>query len=69
MWNADQNLVAVKALDLESIIAQARVEYSGAHLSVGASAGGVALRAGITAAELIAEADRAMYARKKAKRA
>ncbi|WP_168197910.1 GGDEF domain-containing protein [Pseudolabrys sp. FHR47] len=68
MWNADQNLVAAKALDLEAIIAQARIEYSGANLSVGASAGGVALRAGITAAELIAEADRAMYARKKSKR-
>ncbi len=69
MWNADQNLVAAKALELETIIAQARIEYNGANLSVGASAGGVALRAGITAAELIAEADRAMYARKKAKRA
>jgi GGDEF domain-containing protein len=69
MWNADQHLVAAKALDLETIIARARIEFSGANLSVGASAGGVALRAGISAAELIAEADRAMYARKKAKRA
>ncbi|MFH2016548.1 MAG: GGDEF domain-containing protein [Pseudomonadota bacterium] len=68
MWNADQNLVAAKALELETIIAQARVEYNGAHLSVGASAGGVALKAGVTAADLIAAADRAMYARKKAKR-
>lgn len=69
MWNADEILVASKALELETIIARARVEFNGAQLSVGASAGGVALRAGVTAIDLIAEADRAMYARKKAKRA
>ncbi|WP_168192673.1 GGDEF domain-containing protein [Undibacter mobilis] len=68
MWNADQNLVAAKALDLETIIAQAHIDHNGANLSVGASAGGVALRAGVTAADLIVEADRAMYARKKSKR-
>ncbi len=68
MWNADADMVATKALELEAIIAQARVEFNGAHLSVGASAGGVALRAGVTAADLIADADGAMYARKKTKR-
>lgn len=68
MWNADQIMIAAKALELETIIAQARVEYNGAHLSVGASAGGVALRSGVCAGDLIAEADRAMYARKKTKR-
>jgi diguanylate cyclase (GGDEF)-like protein len=68
MWNAEPNMVATKALELETIIAQARVEFNGAHLSVGASAGGVPLRAGVAAADLIAEADRAMYARKKVKR-
>ncbi|MFA6265311.1 MAG: GGDEF domain-containing protein [Pseudolabrys sp.] len=69
MWNADEALIAAKATELETIIAQARVELNGFHLSVGASAGGVALRADRAAADLIAEADRAMYARKKAKRA
>ena len=69
MWNADEELVAAKAGDIETIIAQARIGLGGGQLSVGASAGGVALRAGITAADLIAEADRAMYARKKEKRA
>jgi len=69
MWNADENLVLSKAIELETIIARARVEYNGAQLSVGASAGGVALRTAVTAADLIAEADRAMYVRKKSKRA
>jgi diguanylate cyclase (GGDEF)-like protein len=68
MWNAEPSMVATKALELETIIAQARVEFNGAHLSVGASAGGVPLRAGVVATDLIAEADRAMYARKKVKR-
>jgi len=68
MWNADEELVAAKAYELEGIIARARVEFNGAQLSVGASAGGVALRNGVNAIDLIAEADRAMYVRKKAKR-
>ena len=69
MWNAEESRVLSKALELETIIARARVEYNGAQLSVGASAGGVALRTAVTAADLIAEADRAMYVRKKSKRA
>ncbi|MBS0248230.1 MAG: GGDEF domain-containing protein [Proteobacteria bacterium] len=68
MWNASEAAMLSKAADLEAVIARARAEFDGVELSVGASAGGVVLRSCATAADVIAEADRAMYARKKAKR-
>ena len=68
MWNANEGAMLAKAADLESVISRARAEYTGVELSVGASAGGVVLRSSATAADIIADADRAMYARKKAKR-
>lgn len=69
MWNAGEAAMLAKAADLEAVIARARAEHGGVDLSVGASAGGVVLRASASAAEIIADADRAMYARKKSKRA
>lgn len=68
MWNAGEAAMLAKAADLEAVIARARADFGGVELSVGASAGGVMLRATATAADIIADADRAMYARKKAKR-
>jgi diguanylate cyclase (GGDEF)-like protein len=68
MWNAGEAAMLAKAADLEIVISRARADYGGIELSVGASAGGVVLRSSATAADIIADADRAMYARKKAKR-
>ena len=68
MWNAGEAALLAKAADLEAVIARARADYGGVELSVGASAGGVVLRDSASAAEIIDEADRAMYARKKSKR-
>jgi diguanylate cyclase (GGDEF)-like protein len=69
MWNADRTQALAKAAQLETIIENARVDFGGSALSVGASVGGIVLRADASASEMIEEADRAMYARKKAKRA
>ncbi|MBS0535223.1 MAG: GGDEF domain-containing protein [Proteobacteria bacterium] len=68
MWNAGEAAMLAKAADLEAVISHARADYAGVELSVGASAGGVVLRDSASAAEIIDEADRAMYARKKSKR-
>jgi diguanylate cyclase (GGDEF)-like protein len=68
MWNLDASRAAIKAADLENLIAQVRTEHGQATLSVGASCGAVALAPDTTAAAIIDAADRAMYARKKARR-
>lgn len=68
MWNLDTARAGAKAVEVESLIAAVRIEYSGAALSVGASAGAVALAPDITAAAIIDAADKAMYARKRARR-
>ena len=69
MWNASEPAMLAKAIDIEGVISRARADYSGVELAVGASAGGVVLRSSASAADIIADADRAMYARKKSKRA
>ena len=68
MWNVDPEVAAVKLYELERMVSQVTVDYRGASLSVGASAGLAALAAEDTPADVIDTADRAMYARKKAKR-
>lgn len=68
MWNVDAARAAAKVEDLEAIIAAVRADHAGAVLSVGASAGAVALSPDANAAAIIDAADRAMYARKKARR-
>lgn len=68
MWNVDSARAAVKVEDLEAMIAAVRAAHGEAALSVGASAGAVALAPDTNAAMLIDAADRAMYARKKARR-
>ena len=68
MWNVGEALALAKAAELESIIAQVRVAHGAAQLSVGASAGAVALVPDATAAAMIEAADKAMYARKKGRK-
>ena len=69
MWNLDEGRAAAKAEELEAIIGRVRAVHGAVELSVGASAGVAALDAGATSAAVIDAADRAMYARKKARRA
>lgn len=68
LWNIDEGRAAAKVLELEDIIARARADYGEATLSVGASAGAVALNAEATAEAIIDAADKAMYARKNGRR-
>jgi diguanylate cyclase (GGDEF)-like protein len=69
LWNLGAAQGAAKARDLENIIAAVAVIHDDAGLSVGASAGLVALAASATPAQMIDAADKAMYARKKERRA
>jgi diguanylate cyclase (GGDEF)-like protein len=68
LWNIDEGRAAAKVLELEDIIARARADHGEATLSVGASAGAVALDANATADAIFDAADKAMYARKNARR-
>ena len=68
LWNLGPAQAAAKARDLEQVIAAVAVEQGAARLSVGASAGLVALAGSATPAQMIDAADRAMYARKKERR-
>jgi diguanylate cyclase (GGDEF)-like protein len=65
LWNLGPAQAAAKARELEQVIAAIAVEHDGARLSVGASAGLVALNGSTTPAQMIDAADRAMYVRKK----
>jgi diguanylate cyclase (GGDEF)-like protein len=68
MWNVDAARAEAKVEDLEAMIAAVRADHAGTVLAVGASAGAVPLSPDLTAAAIIDAADRAMYARKKARR-
>ena len=68
LWNLGEEQARAKAGELETAVAQAAVSHDGAPLAVTASAGVAALISGRTAAETIDAADRAMYARKSARR-
>ena len=68
LWNIDEGRAAAKVLELENIIARARADHGEATLSVGASAGAVALNAEASAEAIIDAADKAMYARKNGRR-
>jgi diguanylate cyclase (GGDEF)-like protein len=68
LWNLGQQQAAMKARDLENLIAAVAIAHGEARLSVGASAGWVALAATATPAQMIDAADMAMYARKKERR-
>jgi diguanylate cyclase (GGDEF)-like protein len=69
LWNAGIEVAAAKARELEMLIETARIPYGQERLSVGASAGIVPLRPELDAAQVLDAADRAMYARKKARKA
>jgi len=68
MWNVIEAQAAAKAHELETIIGQIGVMHGSAQVSVGASAGIVPLSAAATPDAIIDAADKAMYARKKARR-
>jgi diguanylate cyclase (GGDEF)-like protein len=69
LWNAGSDVATAKARELEMLIESASIPYGQARLSVGASVGVVALRAGLDASQVLDAADQAMYARKKARKA
>jgi diguanylate cyclase (GGDEF)-like protein len=68
LWHIDAAQAAAKAEELERIVAQASITHESEQLSVGASAGTVALDPALEPAALIDAADRAMYARKRERR-
>jgi diguanylate cyclase (GGDEF)-like protein len=68
MWNVEASLAVAKGRELERLIEAAAARQIGAALSVGASAGLVAIEQGGTPAALIDAADRAMYVRKRERR-
>jgi diguanylate cyclase (GGDEF)-like protein len=69
LWNLSAPAAQAKALALEQAIAAATVAWGGGLLSVGASAGVAELSADQDISGLLARADAAMYARKRAARA
>jgi PleD family two-component response regulator len=69
LWNLSAPAARAKALALEQAIAAATVAWGGGLLSVGASAGVAELSADQDISDIIARADAAMYARKRAARA
>ena len=68
MWHVEPALAEAKARELERLVERLAVPHSGAALSVGASAGIAPLAAGVGPGVLIDSADKAMYARKRARR-
>ncbi len=68
MWNATAEQAAMRARDFEERIGQLSLLRGHARLSVGASAGAVALRPELEPAAVIDAADKAMYARKNERR-
>ena len=68
MWHLDEAQAQAKARELESIIAATSVTHRVETLSVGASAGSVALPREGAPESVLEAADQAMYARKKEKR-
>lgn len=68
LWNVGAAAAAAKAVEIEAVIAALRVAYAGTELAVGASAGVTILTTDATPSAVIDAADRAMYARKNARR-
>ena len=68
IWCVGGAEASAKARELEKMIARVSVTYGRAQVQVGASVGAAPLLANATAAEMIANADRAMYARKEERR-
>ena len=68
LWNVSAEAAIAKAATLETMIATALVRWGTATLTVGASVGVALIGVVDTAAELVARADAAMYARKRQRR-
>lgn len=68
LWNVTAAAAAAKAVALENAIAAEPVRIGAATVNVGASAGMALIGPFETAADLVARADAAMYARKREKR-
>ena len=68
LWNLSEAHALAKALALETTIAHTTATHAGATLAVGASAGAAMLLPRDTPADVLERADRAMYARKAARR-
>jgi len=68
MWHLDEERALAKARELETIIGETTIVHGTSALSVGASAGSVALPREGTPEEVLEAADQAMYARKREKR-
>ncbi len=68
LWNVSESQTAAKAAELEAAIGATILRHRGARISVGASAGVAMLLPSDAPAEVIARADLAMYARKRARR-
>jgi diguanylate cyclase (GGDEF)-like protein len=69
LWHCSEADASAKALALEAAIAQTTATHAGAGLSVDASAGAALLLPGDHPADVVERADRAMYARKRARSA
>jgi diguanylate cyclase (GGDEF)-like protein len=69
LWNLTAQAAQNKALGLERLIAETRVEWNGSVLSVGASAGVAELGHDQDLATLLGRADAEMYARKRERKA
>ena len=69
IWNASETHAAAKARELERIVGAVSVDYGEARLAAGASVGSVPLVADASPAHMIDAADRAMYARKRERKA
>jgi diguanylate cyclase (GGDEF)-like protein len=67
IWWVDEPDALAKARELERVIAKASVLHGQVQVQVGASVGAAPLLPDATPAEIIAAADRAMYARKQEK--
>jgi len=68
LWNLSEANAASKAWALEAAVGDVVVDWEGAMLSVGASIGFAMLGPSDELAEILARADRAMYARKSARK-
>jgi diguanylate cyclase (GGDEF)-like protein len=68
MWNIGAERAQAKARELEAIIEAASISHGPLRLTVGASAGTVALDVALDPDALIDAADHAMYARKRERR-
>lgn len=68
LWNLSEADAASKAWALEAAVGEVVIEWEGAMLSVGASIGFAMLGPSDELADILANADRAMYARKSARK-